>query len=148
MTASIIPFPSVCPPTGTPAIAAQKQNPAEAAAPTQPPAAATTAALPASYDVGAIVCSIYGYEQTNASFARIVARKGLWLTLQPLACVETSDGPLSMTGRAVPGEPTSAPTLRRRLRVDKVSGREIGFSMGSGWTHLWDGRPVSVSHYA
>lgn len=101
------------------------------------------------YQPFAIIHHSWGYEQTNADFFRIVARKGDWITMQPLELLEQSDGAQSMTGRATPGAAvTAAATIRRRLRFGR--GMPYGFAVhrGYGWAKLWSGRPVAVSHYA
>lgn len=103
-----------------------------------------------TYSEGSIVYASWGWEQTNIDWFKIVKRSGLWLTLQPLKANQVDDGAQTMTGRSMPGRPSGAPNIRRRLHVR--DGEEHGcryqpYSMG-GWISLWDGKPKAYSCYA
>jgi hypothetical protein len=47
-----------------------------------------------------IVSYVWGYEQTNVDWFKIIKRKNEYVTLQPLKSIEKSDGNLTMTGEA------------------------------------------------
>lgn len=114
------------------------------------------------YQVGAILDSSWGYDQTNYDFYRIQRRTNDTVWLLPLQAQQASNGPASMTGTCVPGEPkeigafeVGAPgckfdgtLLRRRLCRDRQTGEIRGLSIEHGWCSLWDGKPCHFSSYA
>ena len=96
---------------------------------------------------GAILSSTWGYDQTNASFWRVERiTKGGWVILARLEAIEESDGPQTMTGRVTPGQPTGE-QIRRKPRFTSY-GVSITIDQGIEYAQEWNGRPVSVSHYA
>lgn len=96
---------------------------------------------------GTILVSKWGYDQTNAEFWRVeqVTPKGS-AKLMRLATVETSDGPQTMTGKAIPGEPTGE-TIRRKVNpgYDGQPFVQVDYRQ---FARPWAGNPVAVSHYA
>ena len=56
-----------------------------------------TPATPEPYTVGSILYCSWGYDQTNVDFYLVVARKGDWLTLQPMNKKKTYTGHMSGT---------------------------------------------------
>jgi hypothetical protein len=112
------------------------------------PAIEHAAPMPEPYTVGSILYASWGYEQTNIDFYQVVARKGDWVTLQPMNKTKQYDG--HMSGTCTPdGLVDIACTFRRRLRIDDrgvcygCNGPESYMSL-----HAWDGRPKGFSEYA
>jgi hypothetical protein len=121
-------------------------------------------AMEDGYQPGAILCSSWGWEQTNIDFYRIEGRSGLMLTLVPLGNVlsETPGG--FMSGTRVPTDipkdymtdhdvawgnkdkENPKPTFRRKLR--KYDGKISGIVVEHGWCKLWDATPMTCSWYA
>jgi len=105
-------------------------------------------ALTEPYTVGSILYSSWGYEQTNIDFYVVVARKGNWITIQPMNKQKTYDG--HMSGTCVPADVVElASTFRRRLRVDD-RGVCYGCKGPDSYNSLysWDGMPKYFSEYA
>ena len=111
------------------------------------------------YDVGDILYSSWGYEQTNIDWYRIVKRTESSIWLEPLWGAREYDH--SMAGYVVPkeavkpigeweiGPPGSrwdGKPIRRKLRYR--DGRPVGISIKHGWTGPWGGKPVRFSEYA
>lgn len=106
-------------------------------------------AMPEPYTVGSILYCSWGYDQTNVDFYLVVARKGNWLTLQPMNKQQTYTG--HMTGHCVPdGIVELACTFRRRLRIDEATGHVYGCKGPESFMGLyhWDGKPKQFSSYA
>jgi hypothetical protein len=99
------------------------------------------------YEVGDIVTFMWGYEQTNIDFFKIIKRLNDFVTLQPLKPTWNYDDK-SMTGTTMPtDEPDlSEKVIRRKVRVS--NGKEIGIAIKSyGWAQHWDGQPQHYSSY-
>lgn len=100
-------------------------------------------AAPHSLQVGAILMSSWGYEQTNVDFYQVIAVRGKLVDIRKLAQVKeyTSD----MTGYAMPvanqfvGEPLigKRPASSNAVRIQPYS-----------HATAWDGRRVAWSSYA
>ncbi len=106
-------------------------------------------ALAEPYTVGSILYSSWGYDQTNIDFYLVVARKGDWVTLQPMNKTKTYNG--HMSGTCVPTDVVElASTFRRRLRIDAATGTCYGCKGPDSYNSLrdWDGRPRYFSEYA
>lgn len=100
------------------------------------------------YTPDKIITHMWGYEQTNIDFFKIIKRSGDFVTLQPLKSIETSSGALTMTGTAMPGEvDTSGKIIRRKIHTR--DGKESGLSIEKsyGWAQLWDGMPEHFTSY-
>lgn len=100
---------------------------------------------------GSILSGNWGWEQTNVTFYRVESRKGDWVSLRPLKAVKTDDGPAAMTGKAIPGEPSGKPLLRRKVQSFEIRrGEREEFVKGGEHdsARLWDGQPKRYSTYA
>lgn len=97
---------------------------------------------------GDILVSTWGYEQTNADFFEALtdAKPGEFVKLQPLKHHEEPTG--DMTGRAVPvfGSNNGKP-IRRKVSASSYFGAGVRVASYAS-AFPWDGRPISVSHYA
>lgn len=100
------------------------------------------------FDVGQILYSSWGYDQTNVDFYRIEQRRGNFVTLQELESAESSDGAQSMTGRVVPLEPHQARGEPIRRKVHAMPGTTFVKINSYAFAYPWDGTPKRVSHYA
>lgn len=103
-----------------------------------------------SYDTGAIVYDSWGWEQTNIDYYCIVKRSGQFVTLLPM---KKASGPEIgfMTRKETPKEiDFTGDPVRKKVRSH--FGKETGFSMrdyaGGGWVSLYEGQPVTSTHYA
>ena len=97
---------------------------------------------------GAIFACSWGYDQTNVDFYRVEKIAGAFVTLQPIAAEEASDGATSLTGRVVPAEPHRAEGKPFRRKLHAYDGRPYVSIASYSGASLWDGRPMRVSHYA
>ena len=107
-----------------------------------------TAVMPEPYEVGSVLYSSWGYEQTDIDFYLVIARKGDWVTVQPMNKVKTYNG--HMSGTCVPAEVVEiAKPMRRRLRMDD-RGVCYGCKGPDSYNSLraWDGTPRYFSEYA
>lgn len=97
---------------------------------------------PHTLQVGDVLNTCWGYEQTNVEFFQVVAVSGAMATLREIAASYTETG--FMSGQKTPhagkfiGEPI-------RRRVNASNGVKID---GSSRATPWDGRPQYVSSYA
>ncbi|MDO8421123.1 MAG: hypothetical protein Q7S99_03075 [Parvibaculum sp.] len=97
---------------------------------------------PHTLEVGHVLKSTWGYDQTNVDFYEVVEVNGAHMvTIRKIASSAESTG--DMTAREMPviGEYISAP---KRKRVTCGGVRIASYSFAS----LWDCRPVSTSSYA
>ena len=111
--------------------------------------AAQVPALAEPYTVGSVLYASWGYEQTNIDFYQVVARKGAFVTLQPMNKQKEYDG--HMSGTCTPdGMVEVLCTFRRRLRIDAATGNCYGCNGPESFMSLdaWDGRPKGFSEYA
>lgn len=98
-----------------------------------------------SLQVGQIVYTTWGYEQTNVDFYEVVGLKGeKTVLLRELKAEIVEHSKHAMAGMSAPspgqfcGEVFSARAASENAL--KIDGRK--------YAHLWDGRPVSCSWYA
>lgn len=107
------------------------------------PAAAT------GYQPGAILKDSWGYEQTNIDFYCVIKRKNSYVTLLPMT-KKIKPGS-DMVNDVIPDEiiKTAKPILKK---IKVWDGKEQGFTFrnytGGGWCSLWNGKPVTETHYA
>jgi hypothetical protein len=98
---------------------------------------------PGKVQVGAILSSSWGYDQTNVDFFEVtgMTKSGRTVTIRELAKIKTYDGDMTGKVRAIPGKYVGAPMTRR------VTG---GWIKVSGHQHggLWDGTDKYFSEYA
>ena len=103
-----------------------------------------------SIEVGSILVSTWGYEQTNVDFYKVLEVKGDYAKIVQIGSKQTSDGAQSMTGRAVPNESiTVGAPMRRKIKRKGdggLSSDAIRLTSYSG-AYPWDGKPVSYSSY-
>ena len=102
-----------------------------------------------AYDPGTVLDYSWGYDQTNHEFFKVLSRSGEWVTVAKMTTIEASDGPTSMTGRAIPGIVSDAKPVRRKILRYK-DGQIVGirFASYAACAQPWDGNPKRVSHYA
>lgn len=97
---------------------------------------------PHGIEVGQIMVSSWGYDQTNVDFYEVIAVRGAVIDLQPIKSEKHYTG--DMTGKATPkrGEPAGDVLKSKRPRRGYV--RLTSYSSAG----LWDGRPMSFTEYA
>lgn len=104
----------------------------------------------ASIEVGSILVSTWGYEQTNVDFYKVLEVKGDFAKIVQIGAKQISDGPQTMTGRSVPNESvTVGSPMRRKIKRKGdggLSSDAIRLTSYSG-AYPWDGKPVSYSSY-
>ncbi len=99
------------------------------------------------YEVGAILVNSWGWEQTNIEFYCIVSRNRDWVGIVPMSKKITEKEVSFMTNKVEPFQAIDSKPIRKKIKI--YNGEESGFSLnGMGWCKLWDGKPVTESHYA
>lgn len=121
----------------------------------------TTTMTKDNYQVGAIIDSSWGYDQTNIDFYRIEKRTNQTVWLMPMRSKHVEDTGW-LQGKKVPSEPKSlgdyevgcsqsrwdGKLIRRKLSINKETGEVRGLSICHGWASYWDGNPSWYSQYA
>ena len=100
-------------------------------------------------ETGQVLCSTWGYDQTNATFAKVLKVSGDWATVHKLKSRSEWQG-TTMTGKAIPLDVfdlTERP-IRRKIRRDPQYDESIKLESWGMWASPWDGQPVNVSCYA
>lgn len=99
-----------------------------------------------SINVGAILVSSWGYEQTNRTFYEVVGVGKSSVIVRKLA-QDRQENPQAMVGTTTPrpGEYTDEP-MRRKLH-DIGYGPQVAISKYE-WAKLWDGKPKDFTSYA
>ena len=94
------------------------------------------------FQIGDILCSSWGYDQTNISFYRVTKVTAASVTMEPIGKDVVEDG--LMCGKATPnGIATNGKTLTKR--VTKYGSVKIDtFEIA----RKWDGKPLFCSWYA
>lgn len=95
--------------------------------------------------VGDILNSSWGYEQTNVTFYQVTRVTKSSVELGTLRSVETSDGPLSMTGSKLPLPNEFAHGNRFLKRVSPQGQVKMA---SYEFASKWDGKPQRFSSYA
>ena len=97
--------------------------------------------------VGDILYTSWGYEQTNVEFYQVTKMIGKKMVeVREIAKKYVENETMSGTSTPIRDKFIGKP-LRRRISVwESREQINIGESRGSAW--LWDGKPVSESHYA
>jgi len=90
---------------------------------------------------GSILCSSWGYEQTNIDFYKVVERKNNTIKLVEIEQVRTYSG--DMQGNCTP-EPSQTKGEPFTKRINKFGGVNLA---SYKYCSLWDGRPMSWSSY-
>lgn len=94
---------------------------------------------------GQILHARWGYDQTNATFFKVLARRGQWVVIQPLSTEEAWRGD-TMTGTATPSAKLDGKPIRRKVRGN---GNWEAIKVKSYmYASPWDGEPVRISCYA
>ncbi|MFC7522192.1 hypothetical protein ACFQS6_23955 [Xanthomonas populi] len=90
---------------------------------------------PHTLEVGAVLVSSYGYEQTNVEFYEVTAVQNRTVTLRELAQERHDTGHMSGTTTPLPGNYRGEPIRKR------VNPRNSVKLSSSSYAHPWDGRP-------
>lgn len=100
---------------------------------------------PCKFEVGHILETSWGYDQTNIDFYKVIEKRGQnTLIVQELEQVPFNTGnEPSMTGRSIPAETFRKNSKPFMIRAAGNSNVKIDGHFGS----LWDGRPVSWTAY-
>ena len=95
---------------------------------------------------GDILVSLWGYDQTNADFYKVVKATEKSVTLQQVESKQALDYPTAMAGRATPTNvPVGKPFRRKIHRYDN----EIYVKISSfEYAYPWDGKPERFTEYA
>lgn len=102
-----------------------------------------------AYEVGAILESSWGYEQTNIDFYCIISRTENTLTVLPMKQKVDSMPAWWMQTKVIPTTVEfDAKPIRRKIYKNRQTGQESGISISCGWCDLWDGKPSHATHYA
>ncbi len=96
---------------------------------------------------GSILYGSWGYEQTNVDFYKVLKVFPTSVMIQAMLSKEESDGPLSMTGRAIPAELNATEKPVRR-KVHNIGNEQWVKLTSYIYLRLWDGKPKSYSSYA
>jgi len=96
----------------------------------------------AGIEVGTILYTSWGYDQTNVEFFEVIATTKAMVVLQKIGTNYSSTG--DMTGTVTPNR-TSRFEEPIRRKVSKCGTVRID-DCSSGW--VWDGKPKRVSSYA
>lgn len=97
-------------------------------------------------DVGHILVTSWGYDQTNREFFKVIEKKGeRTLVVQEVEQIDASTGDEPpMTGKSLPGEAFAKGSKPYTVRV--TSGSHV--KIEGHYAALWDGKPASWTAYA
>lgn len=99
-------------------------------------------------EVGDIVCSVWGYEQTNVTFFEVVrVPSGRSATLRELEAERVEDAPHSMTGTATPKPGQYAQGAKDQTRRATGLHKLSGLKSWHGDAQKWSGKPCRVTWY-
>jgi len=96
-------------------------------------------------NVGTIMVSTWGYDQTNVDFYRVTRSTASSLWLEPVGQEVTEVGAF-MSEYVVPTSKATGPVFRRKAKTfmgETVVGLQ---DRASAWP--WNGKPVLQTHYA
>ena len=93
-----------------------------------------------------ILVSTWGYEQTNATFYKVMKRTAKTVTLQKIGS-ERKESARTMTGTAVP-DPSKTDGKPFRKGVYSYDGQEYVRIESYERAEKWTGKPVHISSYA
>lgn len=102
----------------------------------------TSTTLP--LDVGTILCSTWGYDQTNVDFYEVVSATPRTVQLRKIAKRRVESGYMSYSAQPVAGKFTGEPFRRK---VHGYAGRPSVEINGYANAHTWTGGAVAESHY-
>lgn len=98
---------------------------------------------PASVQIGTILYSSWGYEQTNVSFYQVVRKSGKTLFLRKIHNQLVEGGDASLSGRVVPRvDNFKSEEIRKIVRQPKYS-----ITHDSEYIQIWNGLPQYCSWY-
>jgi len=100
-----------------------------------------------AFSVGEMLCATWGYDQTNATFAKVEKIAGKFVQLAEVNTVNEWVGN-SMTGKAKPGEKVVKRYRRKVIPSSYGDGPMVKLFESYGYAKRWNGQPVSVSCYA
>ena len=92
---------------------------------------------------GDILSGLWGYEQTNASFFKVVKRTAKQVVLVQLETI-VKKWDAYLCGKAIPGD--EKPGTERRFKIHNLGKDEFCFGQYCS-LRLWDGTPEDVSSY-
>jgi len=96
--------------------------------------------------VGDVICTGWGYEQTNVNFYEVVrVPSGRSVVLRELE-VDLECAPMAMTGEVTPRRGEFKPGTKDLMRRAVGKGR-VNVGDGEGAGQLWSGKPMRVSWY-
>lgn len=93
---------------------------------------------------GAILCSSWGYEQTNIDFYMVVSRKNDFVILQEIGSHKIYDDNFNDRGHCMPDVTTKIGDPFRK-KINNYGGVNLN---SYSWCGLWDGEPEAWSSYA
>ena len=97
--------------------------------------------------LGNIIFNRWGSGQTNVDFYQIIKVTAKTIKLRAVESTEVSDGAQSMSGKVTPVIDGFSTEKTFSKRIGEYDGKVyISFEYGVG--KLWDGKPMSVSHWA
>ncbi len=100
---------------------------------------------PHTLEVGNILYTCWGYEQTNISFYRVEEVKSSSVILVNLNQTQVEDRGMALSGYTVPTDevkPKAEPFMKR-----VTFGKEVNLGSSEGRATLWDGKPKSYSNW-
>ena len=104
------------------------------------------------FEVGAILVSSWGYDQTNVDFYCVLSMSkcGNWCTIAEMTSVHAEYDPHLMTAREMPGViKDGCKGMRKKIKPSYYEGGSPRVKI-QGWHYaeLWDGTAKFSSHYA
>lgn len=100
---------------------------------------------------GDIVCSTWGYEQTNVNFYQVVKVSGQMATLQAIGSAKAESEWSNNDSWYVVAAPSVrlAEPFKRKIKVyGNLNNLSYGFSINSySYASLWNGKPVLQTSY-
>lgn len=105
-----------------------------------------SASQPCKIEVGSILVTSWGYDQTNREFFKVIDKKGKQtLIVQEVEQISANTGnEPAMTGKSLPGEAFTKNSKPYTIRVSHGNHVKIEGHYAS----VWDGLPVSWTAYA
>jgi hypothetical protein len=105
-----------------------------------------SASQPCKIEVGSILVTSWGYDQTNREFFKVIDKKGKQtLIVQEVEQISANTGnEPAMTGKSLPGEAFAKNSKPYTIRVSHGNHVKIEGHYAS----VWDGLPVSWTAYA
>lgn len=100
-------------------------------------------------NVGDILYSSWGWEQTNISFYKVVKRTPKQVQLQKIGTVHEQSDTLAMQGTATPNEDVErGDPFRRKVIESSYGDGEFVMIESYESARKWDGKPKNFTAYA